>query len=201
MAYKPVGPGYLVLTTGTASSSGNWTAIKALSANFDAGLQLAWQTDAFTTARLASGIINMPAEPRLQCEITDADLTTLVEFILEGSVTTSPTDGNVLGLPDAVSFVSSGNIPIIGFIPLAQASSGAAAANGIWFPAGYIENLSDIRYQRIEAGGDAMQTYTVQIAGLLDDVTIATGFRSGFIGSPATTGETYTLPTLDVNAV
>jgi len=191
----------LVLTTGTTSTSGDWTAIKAMSANYDFGLQLAWQTDAFTTARLASGIINMPAEPKLQCEVTDAELATLVEFILEGSVTASPTDGDVFGLPDAVSFVAAASIPVIGFIPLAQAASGATAPNAIWFPKGYIENLSDLRYQRIEAGSDAMQTYTVSIVGLLDDGTIGTGFRSGFIGTPATTGETYTLPTLDVNAV
>jgi hypothetical protein len=201
MAYKPIGPGYLVLTTGTTSTSSNWTAIKAQSATYDSGLQLSWQTDAFTTARLASGLINMPAEPRLQCEIIDADLTTLVEFMLESSVTLSPTDGDVLGLPDSVSFIAAASVPVIGFIPLAQAASGSAAANGIWFPKGYIENWNDLRYQRIDAGGDATNPYTVSVMGLLDDVTIATGYRTGFIGSAATTGETYTLPTLSTTAV
>ena len=201
MAYKPIGPGYLVLTTGTTATSSNWTAIKAQSATYDSGLQLSWQTDAFTGARLASGLINMPAEPRLQCEIVDADLTTLVEFMLESSVTLSPTDGDVLGLPDSVSFIASANVPVIGFIPLAQAASGSSAANGIWFPKGYIENWNDLRYQRIDAGGDATNPYTVAVAGLLDDVTIATGYRTGFIGSATTTGETYTLPTLSTTAV
>jgi len=201
MAYKPVGPGYLVLTTGTTATSSNWTAIKAMSANYDSGLQTAWQSDAFTTARLASGLINMPAEPKLQCEIVDAELTTLVEFMLGTSVTLSPTTGNVLGLPDSVSFIAAAGVPVIGFIPLAQAGSGASAANGIWFPAGYIENWNDLRYQRIESGGDAMNPYTVQIAGLLDDTTISAGYRSGFIGVPATAGVTYTLPTLSTVAV
>lgn len=201
MAYKPVGPGYLVLNASTLSSSGNWTVIKALSAAYDSGIQTAYLTDAFTTARLASGVINMPAEPRLTCEIVDADLTTLVEFFLGTSVTLSPSTGNVLGLPDAVSFLAGSSIPTIGFIPLAQAGSGAAAANAIWFPKGYCDNLNDIRYQRIESGADAMQPYTVEIAGLLDDVTIASGYRSGFIGVPATTGQTYTLPTLATDAV
>lgn len=201
MAYKPVGPGYIVLTTGTTATSSNWTAIKAMSASYDSGLNLSWQTDAFTTARLASGLINMPAEPKLQCEIVDAELTTLVEFMLGTSVTLSPTGGDVLGLPDSVTFITAATVPVIGFIPLAQAGDGEAAANGIWFPAGYIENWNDLRYQRIEAGGDAMNPYTVQIAGLLDDATIASGYRSGFIGVPATTGQTYTLPTLSTIAV
>ncbi len=199
--YKPVGPGYLVLTTGVTATSSNWTAIKCMSATYDSGVQLSWQTDAFTTARLASGLINMPAEPRLQCEIIDAGLETLVEFMLGTTITASPTDGDVLGLPDSVTFLAASAIPKIGFIPLAQAGSGSAAVNGIWFPKGYIENWNDLRHQRVEAGGDAMNPYTVQIAGLLDDGTIATGYRSGFIGVPKTTGETYTLPTLSTTAV
>ena len=201
MSYKPVGPGYLVLNSGTLTTSGDWVAIKALSANYDSGIQTAWTTDAFTTARLASGVINMPAEPKLTCEIVDADLTTLVEFFLGASVTLSPSTGNVFGLPDAVSFLAATSIPTIGFIPLAQAGSGASAANAIWFPKGYCDNLSEIKYQRIEAEADAMQTYTVSIMGLLDDGTIASGFRTGFIGVPATTGQTYTLPTLATDAV
>ena len=201
MAYKPVGPGYLVLNSGTLTTSGNWTVIKALSANYDTGLQTAWTTDAFTTARLASGVINMPAEPSLSCEIVDADLATLVEFFLGSSVTASPSNGGVLGLPDAVSFLASSAIPTIGFIPLREAADGEDAEHGIWFPKAYCENLSEIRYQRIEAGSDAMQTYTVNIRGLLDDAVIASGYRTGFIGVPSTAGATYTLPTLATDAV
>jgi hypothetical protein len=200
MAYTPVGPGFLLSTVEAGTTDTHWTVTRLRNCAFDFGTNYAWVSAAFAQVRLKSGIIALPAEPLLNASVVDADLTVLVNFILDKTITIS-TPNRALGLPDTVNFLSSSEVPKYGFVPLREASDGVDAAHGIWLPAAVPENVQDLVHAVIEPNTDNLNPYTVPLRGLLDDSQESAGFRCGFIGSPTAAGLGYAIPTLDPSAI
>lgn len=192
-----VGPGHVFVGDPTSASSmvhlGPTETITFNPGVQTTGVQTALTGDSYE----ANSVYSMPPSPELQCELYDASLRVLQQYVLGANKQTEDTH-EAQGFGGEIKLVE---LPTVCVIHESEKHLGADAPSAIWIPAALITGLSGFTWNRMQANSNAGNAYTVTFRAARrrqdqGDAAITPSCQYAFMGSPAAIGLNWSLPSI-----